>query len=409
MKPKLILMLVFLLFCGCDDDSPSTTSPKPVSPPTASPKPVSTPVEKTSPVFQDKAASANVCNTSSGNGAIWLDYDHDGDLDLHLVNMRANGATYQNKGDGTFETVSIGLSLAGDSIKTMDYDGDGYLDVAIGTNNANVKLYRNTEKGLFTDVTAASGISVSYSNVMAWGNYYNGDNKQDVFFGNDGKLFKNNGNGTFSDTTACAFLVAPGPSVMAAWIDYDNDGYDDLIVSPLASTGKMVLYHNRGNGTFEDVSAAAKINYNGKNGHFLIGDYDNDGYADIYAFRGRSDNLLLHNNGNGTFSDVADESGVRTTDGHGISGGAFVDYDNDGDLDLYVNGGRYGKNNLFRNKGGIFIDVAAIAGLCNTDDTHAIAIGDFNGDNYPDIYEVNFTGYRSSANKLLINVRMQKD
>jgi len=136
-----------------------------------------------------------------------------------------------------------------------------------------------------------------------------------------------------------------------------------------------------------------------------VGDYNNDTYVDVYAFRGGSNNYLFKNNGDGTFGEVAASAGVQVTSSNGTNGGAsFLDFDQDGDLDLFANGGRYGSNNLFLNKGdGTFSDITPLTGLSNTDDSHAITVGDFNGDGYPDIYEVNFTGYGSSANKLFRN------
>lgn len=116
-------------------------------------------------------------------------------------------------------------------------------------------------------------------------------------------------------------------------------------------------------------------------------------------------------NRDGTFTQVATTAGVadtdspgRPTDGGGVRRAEFLDYDLDGDLDLYTNTGRYGSNNFFENNGdGTFTDITDATGLANLDDTHDIAIADFNGDGFPDVYEINFTGSGSSANKLFLN------
>jgi len=146
------------------------------------------------------------------------------------------------------------------------------------------------------------------------------------------------------------------------------------------------------------------INLLSGDARIAVGDYDGDGFQDIYVFGGGSHNYLFSNNGDGTFSEVTLAAGVDTTAGNGYNDVEFLDFDLDCDLDLFTNGGRYGSNNFFRNNGdGTFTDITALTGLSNTDDTHDIAVGDFNNDGYPDIYEVDFTGYGSSANKLFVN------
>jgi len=349
--------------------------------------------------FQNVTRHAGVGNSGSGNGAVWIDYDNDHDLDLYVVNDPGSGAFYRNKGDGTFENVSAGLTLNGADPETADYNRDGYVDVVVG-NAGNAKLYRNTGGGTFVDETASSGISVGVSVFPVWGDY-NRDGRPDLYFGEAGRLFRNNGDGTFTDTTSSAFASAPPGRCHPAWIDYDRDGYDDLFLAPV--NGDFVLYRSKGNGTFEDVSAQATIKLRSKDCRLAIGDYNGDKYPDIYVFRGGSKNLLFRNNKDGTFSEVAHLAGVCETSDKGMSDVAFFDYDGDGDLDLFANGGRYGSNNFFRNDGEKFTDITAFTGLSNTDDTHDIAIGDYNGDGSPDIYEVNFTGYGSSVNKLFRN------
>ena len=357
------------------------------------------------PYFQNVAPSTGVANTGSGNGAVWIDYDNDGDLDLYFVNDPGSGGFYRNNlretGNANFTSVSVGVSGSGNKLRTRDYNDDGWMDVLL-ERSGNAILYRNNGDGTFSDITSPSGISVSNSNRAAWGDYYDQDGKSDLYFGEAAQLYKNNGDGTFTDKTSEAFPATP-PSATPAWIDYDNDEYDDLFLAP--GSGSLILYHNEGDGSFVDVSAPSDVNLPSGGAQIAVGDYDGNGYQDIYVFRGGSDNYLFHNNGNGTFSEVALAAGVQTTAGSGNNGGvAFLDFDLDGDLDLFANGGRYGSNNFFENNGdGTFTDIIALTGLANTDDAHGIAVGDFDADGYPDIYEVCFTGSGSSANKLFIN------
>lgn len=354
--------------------------------------------------FENVASERGVADTGSGNDAVWIDYDNDGDLDLHLVNDPGSGGTYRNNlretGDANFTSVSVGLSGSGGHLATADYDCDGWMDVVLGRSGGAV-LYHNKEDGTFEDATSSSGISANPGNYPIWGNYYDQDCYPDLYFGEAAQLYKNNGDGTFTDKTSEVFPATP-PSATPAWIDYDNDGYDDLFLAP--GSGNLILYHNETDGNFVDVSASADINLPSSGSRIAVGDYNGDGYHDIYVFRGSSNNYLFRNDGDGTFTDVTLTAGVQTTAGTGNYDVEFLDFDLDGDLDLFADGGRYGSNNFFRNNGdGTFTDIIALTGLSNTDDAHDIAVGDFDADGYPDIYEVCFTGYGSSANKLFLN------
>lgn len=118
------------------------------------------------PYFVNVAGSVGVADRGSGNGAAWIDYDNDGDLDLYFVNDPGSGGFYRNNlmetGNATFTKVSVGVTGNGGQLATADYDGDGWMDIAIGR-NANVTLYHNNRNGTFADITASSGISVTRS------------------------------------------------------------------------------------------------------------------------------------------------------------------------------------------------------------------------------------------------------
>jgi hypothetical protein len=272
-------------------------------------------------------------------------------------------------------------------IAFLDYNNDGLLDIFL-VNGGHVKdpmlpsfhfdrhdpaywnrLYRQNKDGSFTDVTEKAGLAsagdTNYGMGVAVGDYDN-DGFPDIYVTNYGKniLYHNNGDGTFTDVTAKAGVAAGGWSVSAGFFDYDNDGKLDLLVtryldwSPQTSKtcgtpadpmycppGEFpavsnILFHNRGDGTFEDVSVASGIA--AKKGHGLgvaFADYDGDGFTDIFVANDVTSQFLFHNNGNGTFTETGWDSGTAlTSEGKMLSGMGvvFQDYDNDGLPDLLV-------------------------------------------------------------------------
>jgi enediyne biosynthesis protein E4 len=278
------------------------------------------------------------------------------------------------------ETMPGGIAL-------LDYNNDGFLDVFL-VNAGRVparmrspvdfdrrdpsywnRLYRQNKDRTFTDVTAQAGLQnagdANYGMGVAVGDYDN-DGFPDIYVTNFGKnvLYHNNGDGTFTDVTAKAGVAAGGWSASAGFFDYDNDGNLDLFVTryldwtPETSKtcGRVgdpmycppgefrpttnVLYRNRGNGTFEDVSTASGIA--AKKGHGLgvaFADYDGDGFTDIFVANDATEQFLFHNNGNGTFTEVALDSGAALTSSGKMPSGmgvVFQDYDNDGLPDLLV-------------------------------------------------------------------------
>jgi hypothetical protein len=278
------------------------------------------------------------------------------------------------------ETMPGGIAL-------LDYNNDGFLDVFL-VNAGRVparmrspvdfdrrdppywnRLYRQNKDRTFTDVTARAGLQnagdANYGMGVAVGDYDN-DGFPDIYVTNFGKnvLYHNNRDGTFTDVTAKAGVAAGGWSASAGFFDYDNDGNLDLFVTryldwtPETSKtcGRVgdpmycppgefppttnILYRNRGNGTFEDVSAASGIA--AKKGHGLgvaFADYDGDGFTDIFVANDATEQFLFHNNGNGTFTEVALDSGAALTSSGKMPSGmgvVFQDYDNDGLPDLLV-------------------------------------------------------------------------
>ena len=255
----------------------------------------------------------------------------------------------------TFTNVSdqVGFSgVRGSRFSWADYDNDGDQDLLINGR----ELHRNNgaPSWNFTDVTSDAGL-YGYVSSGAWADYDN-DGWLDFYatagIGNEDILWHNNGDGTFQNVTYAAGNVLDNlPSESAGWGDYDADGFVDLYVAnyELNYVGMMdILWHNNGDGTFENVTVAAGIDdyTNPRHGRGVAwGDYDNDGDLDIYISNYRLvPNYLWENNGDGTFTDRASNRGVEGDAtryggnwywGHTI-GSAWGDIDNDGDLDLFT-------------------------------------------------------------------------
>jgi hypothetical protein len=242
------------------------------------------------------------------------------------------------------------LNMSGGAIMD-DFDNDGLLDIVVSTSDEGgpMAFYRNKGDGTFEDRTRAAGLEKQLGGLYCVQTDYNNDGWLDIYVARGGwkqpmrhSLLRNNGDGTFTDVTRQAGLDTPVAGQVAVWADYDNDGWLDLFVGsePYIKNGKEVfercrLYHNRGDGTFEEVALQAGVANEGfmcKGANW--GDFDGDGYPDLFVSNHNGPCRLFHNNGNGTFTDVAREMGVTKP----RTGFAcwFFDYDNDGWPDLFV-------------------------------------------------------------------------
>jgi hypothetical protein len=229
-----------------------------------------------------------------------------------------------------------------------DTDLDGDLDAYAGG-----RLYRNDGGDVFTDVTAAAGLNTGDCPWSAVWADYDADGAPDLYLTNNcgpSRLYRNKGDGTFEDVTATADVGNGGSGHGAAWGDYDNDGDFDLFVAN--NNGQYsVLYRNNGDGTFSDVTATAGLQDRTGNAtgcNWL--DYNLDGWLDLFVVNRNDQNRLYHNNGDGTFTDAAPGAGVA--DRRDSDGSAVGDYDNDGDPDIFVVSGIAGTGTpdfLFRN------------------------------------------------------------
>lgn len=306
--------------------------------------------------FTDATAEAGLGeNKGAALHAGFLDYDNDGYLDLYVNDNNVTIPNsivilYHNNGDGTFTDVTDDAELqvppswwGFDPSGTFgDYDNDGYLDMYFARYGVPNLLYENNGDGTFTDATDRAGVgySVCVSTNIASGDY-DDDGDLDIYLSNANfdranltlqptVLYRNNGDGTFTDVAKEAGVSEKKDGHSVAFFDYDNDG--DLDIYSLGWEPPTCLYRNNGDGTFTDVAEEAGV-IDGRAARLTVGDYDNDGYMDIFV-KEEGPARLYHNNGDGTFTDVAKEAGVWHQQGAG--GCAFADYDNDGDLDLFV-------------------------------------------------------------------------
>ena len=224
-----------------------------------------------------------------------------------------------------------------------DFDNDGFLDLFVTTRDFtdSAAYYHNRGDGTFEDRTGPAALGNQLGGFNCVQTDVNNDGNLDVYISRGAwlpwpvrpSLMRNNGDGTFTDVTKQAGLLDPVNLASATWADYDNDGFLDLFVCCERQPNR--LYHNEGNGTFKEVAAQAGFRYDGRlrKGAAWI-DYDNDGWPDLFVCNSGGAGPLFHNNRNGTFTDVTREMGI-----HGPSVGFSCwawDYDNDGWLDIFA-------------------------------------------------------------------------
>jgi enediyne biosynthesis protein E4 len=400
---------------------------------------------------------------AKGSGLAFFDYDNDGWLDIYLTNgtrldekwtagKSPTSQLFRNNRDGTFTNVTEKSGLARTGWQTGvcvgDYDNDGWDDLFCGFWGHNI-LFHNNGDGTFSDVTRKAGL---YHEQVRWGAGctfldYDRDGSLDLFvcnyvkfdleqaaassraascqwkgipvmcgprglIGDTNLLYHNNGDGSFTDVSEKAGILKPGArfSITAVSYDFDNDGWPDIYVA--VDSEPSMLFHNNHDGTFTDIGVTAGCAYS-EAGHeqagmgVAVGDYDCDGWLDIFKTNFTDDTCnLYHNNGDGTFSDVTFPSGIAVNSRFVAWGCGFLDYDNDGWADLMqINGhvypeiaghdvGQTYKNPriVYRNMGnGQFKDVSAVMGpgISEHFSSRGAAFGDYDNDGDVDVLVLN--------------------
>jgi hypothetical protein len=383
---------------------------------------------------------------SVGGGAAFLDYDQDGYIDLYLSNgtfleefsdgqaKAYENHLFRNSGNGTFEDVTkiagVGDQGYGMGISVGDYDNNGYPDIFITNHGPNV-LYQNNADGTFTNISKKAGIEGDECSVgAAWldydndglldiyvGNYIQFDPDYDFYYAPDGYpgpmaydaepdiLYHNNGDGTFSNTTKQMGLYFPEGRAMGVGIaDYDNDGFVDIYVA----NDHMVnfLFHNDAGKAFKEVGVMTGVAFN-QLGEGTISmavdfaDFNGDGFMDIFV----SDDAycsLYKSDGKGSFTDISYISGIAVATAQHVGwASSFIDYDNDGDRDIFkVNGELkhlYGQEDqLFENNGeSQFIDVSVDRGAYFKEALvgRGACFGDYDNDGDMDAYITNLNDF----------------
>lgn len=271
----------------------------------------------------------------------------------HFTNVAADaGVDFKNQYYPEFIKQKLKFAMirygpAG--ITTADYDNDGLYDLMI-PDGAESKLFHNTGNGHFEDVTAKAGLAGLDGVSVALFADYDNDGLKDLFVSRTFKpnqLFHNNGDGTFTDVTKKSGIAEDCCTTVASWADYDNDGFLDLYVGRYLDPRLDIpttfyarnglpnqLYHNNGDGTFTNVTEKSGVGETGLCLGSVWGDYNDDGYPDLYVVNDFGRKTLYRNNKNGTFTDVTVETGTLAY-GAGMNA-SMGDYDNDGKLDIYV-------------------------------------------------------------------------
>ena len=388
---------------------------------------------------------------TTGAGCAFLDYDNDGWMDIYLVNSGKcdffapssplSNALYRNNRDGTFTDVTKKAGVPGGGygmgVAVGDYDGDGWPDLYVTQYGRSI-LYHNNGDGTFADVTQKAGVAApGWASSAVWFDYdHDGrldlfvcrfvdfDKSKNKFCGNEKTserfyciprvyapaaswLFHNNGDGTFTDVSAESGIAkALGKAWGVVATDVNNDGWMDLFVAN--DTVANFLFVNKHNGKFEDAALEAGVAYS-QNGRERSGmgvdsaDYDQDGWQDLFVTNVDQEMYSIYrNNHDLTFEDKAGSMGLgrltRLMSGWGVK---FFDYDNDGNVDLFIANGHPDDKIeshsshisykepllLLHNNGRALENVGTLAGpvFAESFAARGMAVGDFNNDGAPDV------------------------
>jgi hypothetical protein len=368
------------------------------------------------PYFQKVTTGIVVTDLGSTTMAGWGDYNNDGYQDLIVVpwndgcwSCRSPISFYKNNGNGTFSrgnTVLIDAILSCNGVAWGDYDNDGRLDVFITRyfNQPNL-LFHNDPSGDFSLISNGTiATDIASSTGCAWCDY-DRDGWLDLFVchgqNQNNALYHNNGNGTFTKITTGAIVNDGGDSRSCAWGDYDNDGWPDLFVVNYSGQNDF-LYHNNGDGTFTRVLNGPEVNDGAWGSGCSWVDYDNDGWLDLFVTNNNGFNRLYHNDHNGNFSLVnllpSQETGWSYYP-------AWADIDNDGYVDLFVPKHYSSNNVLYKNNNGTsFTKLTSEVVMQDPANSDAGIFGDFNNDGKMDLFVANGSAGTPISNYLYKNI-----
>ena len=376
----------------------------------------------------DTHDGSGVIDMFFGAGAAWFDYNKDGDIDLYVTARTGANKLYENNGDGTFTDVAAAMGVQdatgdGGGVAIADINNDGWDDLFLANNQGN-KLFKNNSGTSFTDITntafadtTAGGLSKTVS--ASWGDYdkdgyldlYISHHEPPAYNQSEGTrqdfLYHNNGNETFTDVSdllGLAHLTSWG--FIGGWTDYDKDGdldiflVNDCLNTPYGLPTKIFRNdgYNAGLGEWEFTEAGVASGVDDcRNGMGIaVGDYNRDGWMDVF-YTNIGECVLFQNN-NGVFADSSAAAGIDIQPVQDFSWGAtFMDYDLDGWQDIFVSIGTLSPihdsqpNNVFQNNGdGTFTDKAVALGLDDDRRTRSMLYGDYDNDGDMDIYMINY-------------------
>ncbi len=357
--------------------------------------------------FQEISAEAGISHPGLNRSAAVGDFNNDGQDDIFVCRINKPNLLYKNNGNNTFTEVAadLGLDFTGNSNTAVwgDLDNDGWLDLYVGVRETNNFLYHNNGDGTFTEIAREAGVQALRNPRSVHFVDVNRDGLLDIYVANlreQNNLYQNLGNMKFRDVVYESNTRDVQIAQAAIFFDYDNDGDQDLYLTHDAYQAN-ILYQNDGKGYFTDVSAFSHTNIHIQSMGVDVGDINQDGWLDLYITN-LGKNVVLMNNQDGTFSNASSRTGL-IDNGMGW-GNCFLDFDNDGFIDVYTANDSYFApypNVLQRNLGNdTFGIVEAQTPIASMGGSYGAASLDINKDGLLDLFVAN-TG--SEGNQLFLN------
>lgn len=375
----------------------------------------------TSQTFTKITTGPVVTTAGDSRSVNWVDVNNDGFTDLFISNGKAGGQNntlYLNTNGTGFTQVASGPIVSdgkpSDGATFADSDNDGDLDAyVVNWYNEDNLFYTSNGSGVFSQLTGVPATSGGYSETAAWGDYDN-DGKLDLYVTRSGpttatkrnQLYHNDGANVFTKILTGTPVTNAFTSRSVNWTDLDNDGDLDLFVTNEGTTNNNEnIYRNDGGGVFTSITDGPLVNNGGSTMSSSWGDYDNDGDLDVYLANDGTDNALFRNDGNLNFTKITGDP-VTATNSHSFSS-AWSDIDNDGDIDLFVTNAfntvtEQLHNFLFRNNGnGSFTKIEDGWPATDLSWSYGCAFGDYDNDGFEDLAVATTTFGGVDANDFL--------